>query len=211
MTAASINLDPSLPLSLPPLPFDKDALEPVISARTFDHHWGKHHQSYIDTTNKLSEQLGMGGASLADVIARTMDDEAHKPLNQAALQAWNHSFQWACLTPRGNLEDAPELEELVEESFGSLDSLAEEASKIGKAHFGSGWLWLVKTMDGLELATTHDAARPANIASVLLVVDLWEHAYYLDYQQQRDRYIRAVVAQHWNWSFGQSRLENGSV
>ncbi len=199
-------LNPTLPLALPALPFDLKDLADVLSARTFSCHHGKHHKAYIDKVNELAADAGLEKKSLETVIASTAQDKAQSTLHKNALQAWNHDFQWLSLAAKSDLAEAPEVRALVIGCFGSLEELAAQAAKVGAAHLGSGWLWLVATKNRLELITTHDAARPGQIDTALLTVDLWEHSYYLDFQYKRETYIESLVIKHWNWEFAQARL-----
>ena len=206
MLAENMLLDMPLPLKLPPLQFDPTALAPTISEETLKYHHGKHHKGYIDKTNKLVTELEVQQSTLEAVIKDCVDIPKKEELLNNALQVWNHTFQWLSLSPISDLKIAPRCQKLVEATFGGIDGLATRATEVGTAHFGSGWLWLIGSVDGLELITTHDAERPEDFDMAILVIDLWEHAYYLDHKNKRGDYIKSVVQNLWNWKFAESRL-----
>lgn len=176
--------------SLPELPFEKDALEPVISAKTIEFHYGKHHNAYVNNLNKLIEGTAFKNQSLEEII-KTSEGGI---FNNAA-QVYNHTFYWESLA--ADKQQIPEdLLHAIVENFGSFDSFKEEFIKTAATHFGSGWAWLVKTSEGkLQITATANAANPLLQGFVpLLTCDVWEHAYYLDYQNRRPDYINAF----WN-------------
>jgi Fe-Mn family superoxide dismutase len=193
---------------LPRLPYGFSDLEPYLSAQTLEYHYGKHHQAYVNNLNNLlagDEGARFEGLSLVELV-KSSDGVI---FNNSA-QAYNHSFYWHCLRAPGSAENlpSPKLLQVLEESFGSLDSFMSEFSAVAKTHFGSGWAWLVKPKDGtkLEIVGLHDAATPISGDDVpLLALDIWEHAYYLDYKNDRPGYIEAF----WkliNWDFVESNL-----
>jgi Fe-Mn family superoxide dismutase len=188
--------------ALPNLPYAYDALEPTISERTLHFHHDKHHGTYVKTLNELVEKAGKSPASLEDVIrdaARAGKDEI-KLFNNAA-QAWNHAFFWNCMTP-SVVKPEGELAEAIRAAFG--ETLAETFIEQGAAHFGSGWVWVVADAGGkLSVKSTHDAEDMVTIEgrTPLLVCDLWEHAYYLDYQNDRKAFLAAWFKTLPNWSF----------
>ncbi len=189
---------------IPPLPYAKDALEPHISARTLEFHYEKHHKGYLDKLRKAIEDKPEAEKSLEEII-RTSEGST---FNFAA-QVWNHSFYWKSLRPGGG--GAPtdgELARAVESSFGSYDDFAKRLAEAAKGEFGSGWAWLV--MDGqgrLRVTSSSDAENPIQSGRQvpLLTVDVWEHAYYLDYQNERGKYVQGVIDHLLNWDFA---LEN---
>ncbi len=199
-------LNPTLPLALPVLPFDPKDLADVLGARTISCHHGKHHKAYIEKVNQLASDAGFENETLDTIIAATAQDKSLSTLHKNAQQVWNHNFQWLSLVGASDLSVAPEMRKLVKTCFGSVDEMAAQAAREGAAHMGSGWLWLVASNDKLDLITTHDDARPGKAESALLSVDLWEHAYYLDFQNKREEYIEALISKHWNWGFAQARL-----
>lgn len=185
---------------LPPLPYDANALRPVIGAETMRTHHGKHHAGYVRVVNELLGDAA-GSRPLEDVIADAHERGADKLFNNAA-QAWNHAFFWESMAPVASAPPAP-LKEAVNASFGSFGALKDRFVAEGAAHFGSGWVWLMASERKLQVVSTHDAAQPWLDAGgvPLLVCDLWEHAYYLDYKNERDCFLRAWVDRLANWNF----------
>ncbi len=182
---------------LPPLPYPKNALEPVISEETIDYHYGKHHQAYVINLNKLIEGSEFEGATLEEIITR-----AEGPIFNNAAQVWNHTFYWNCLSPSGGGEPQGALKEAIESAFGSFDAFREQFIASATGNFGSGWTWLVKKSDGtLAIVNTSNAGCPLTDGhSPLLTIDVWEHAYYIDYRNARPKYLEAI----WgiiNWAF----------
>jgi len=192
---------------LPDLPYAYDALEPVISAQTFTFHHDKHHKTYVDTLNKLLEDAGQKPASLEDVVRDAAGDAAKKKIFNNAAQAWNHAFFWDSMSaapqaPSGDLAKA------IDETFGGLDKLKEAFVTEGIGHFGSGWVWLVSEGGKLKVISTHDAddTLPKDGVTPLLVCDLWEHAYYLDHQNNRKGFLEAWFDRAPNWDLAASQL-----
>ena len=189
------------PLTQPPLPFADTALEPVISAKTIGFHYGKHHKGYFDTLAKLVASTPHAEQTLEAIIVDTVDDAAQRKIFNNAAQAWNHSFYWNSLspdaqTPSGKLADA------IARDFGSLDAARAALATAAVDHFGSGWAWLVLDNGRLKAISTKDAEVPFTSGRIpLLTVDVWEHAYYLDYQNRRADHVKAVIAGHLNWAF----------
>jgi Fe-Mn family superoxide dismutase len=190
------------PHGLPPLPYANDALEPVISAETLSFHYGKHHKGYVDTLNKLIEGTPFAELSLESLIVRTAGKPEQATLFNNAAQTWNHNFYWQCLTPQGGNNVPAALNEKIRASFGTLASLKEKFAKAAIEQFGSGWAWLV--LDGSDLVVTKtgnsDDPLPKHLKP-LLTIDVWEHAYYLDYQNRRADHVRAVLDRLINWQF----------
>ena len=191
--------------SLPSLPYAADALRPVIGEETMRTHHGKHHARYVRTVNEiLGERAGTRG--LEDVIADARERDDHKLFNNAA-QAWNHAFFWESMRPVAALPTEP-LTAAIDAAFGSLGGLKDVFVAEGAAHFGSGWVWLLAVKGLLEVVSSHDAAQPWLGASgtPLLVCDVWEHAYYLDYKNERDRFLRAWFDRLANWEFASEQF-----
>lgn len=195
------------PLSLPPLPWPDTALDPVISARTLTFHWGKHHRGYVDALNGLIKGGPLEGKSLEEIVRASSSDAALRPVFNNAAQAWNHTFYWKSLRPAGGTAPAGLLAERIGASFGSLEALKKELVAAGLAQFGSGWAWLVAEGSSLKVGKTPNADTPITTdAKPLLVLDVWEHAYYLDYQNRRKDYLTAVVDGLLNWEFAAANL-----
>ncbi|MGE8281165.1 MAG: superoxide dismutase [Stenotrophomonas sp.] len=191
-----------MPLELPALPYPRTALQPHISAETLDLHHSRHHRGYVDAVNAQ-----IAGTELADATLEEIVRQSQGSLFNAAAQAWNHAFFWQCLHPRAGGEPHGVLAELINRQFGDVQKLRDEFNKAALAVFGSGWAWLVRHPDGkLAVVTTRNANTPLTGASTpLLVCDLWEHAYYTDYQNERARYLQAF----WklvNWDFATAQL-----
>lgn len=182
---------------LPVLPYDKNALEPHISAETLEYHYGRHHQAYVNKLNELIDGTADAGKSLEEIIKSSSDGL----FNQAA-QVWNHTFYWHCLAPNGGGEPTGPLAEAINATFGSFDRFKETFSASAVANFGSGWTWLIKTEDGgVDIVNTSNADTPiAHDRVPLMTIDVWEHAYYIDYRNARPKYLENV----WNlvnWDF----------
>ncbi len=189
---------------LPPLPYANDALAPHMSAETLDYHQGKHHKAYIDKLNELTDGTAMAKMSLEEIIAETKDagDADTKKIFNNAAQSWNHEFFWSSLNPDGGGKPDGELMELFSTSFGTFAEFKDQFKTAATGHFGSGWAWIVADGETLEIMTTHDADLPmAHGKQALLTCDLWEHAYYLDYQNARPKFIDAFLGYLANWDF----------
>jgi Fe-Mn family superoxide dismutase len=194
---------------LPPLPFDAAALEPAMSAATLTTHHGKHHAGYIRKTNAALAERADAPEALEDVVRLAVREHDKSLFNNAA-QAWNHGFFWQCLTPKAQGDPAGNLKAALEKAFGSLDAFREDAKSRGENHFASGWLWLVADATGaVQLTDLHDADTPVVDAKVtpLLVCDLWEHAYYLDYKNERGKFLDAFFDRLANWRFAEAQYE----
>lgn len=191
---------------LPPLPFDKSALEPHMSAETFDFHHGKHHKAYVDKTNGWIEEKGLAGLSLLQVIdkAKTGGD---KGLFNNSAQIWNHTFFWNCLAPAGSTSPSGKLAGLID-GFGGQDALLKKLADEAVAHFASGWAWLVLEGDALKVTSFHDADTPvAHGVTPLFTLDVWEHAYYIDYRNARPKFAETILANVINWDFVSQNLD----
>jgi Fe-Mn family superoxide dismutase len=196
--------------TLPPLPYAQRALVPIISARTVRFHYEKHHKGYVDKLNALMAEEDMGEISLVELIRRTHGDTARSELFNNAAQVWNHNFYWQCLKPTTRLTGnapADELASRIDDAFGSVDALKAELVKQAVAQFGSGWVWLVREGGALKVVKTGNAEVPFVGGAVpLLTIDVWEHAYYLDYQNRREDHVTAVVEELLDWKFAAENL-----
>ena len=197
-----------MPFQLPQLPFDRDALAPHMSAETLDFHHGKHHKAYVDKTNSLiAAGTDLKDASLVEVI-RSAKEKGDKGLFNNGAQIWNHSFFWQCLAPEGATAPSGKLRQMIESDFGSSQALLEVLEKESAAHFGSGWGWLILNNGKLEIMSLHDADTPvAHGMTPLLTVDVWEHAYYIDYRNERPRYLKSILRNIVNWDFVATNLD----
>lgn len=182
---------------LPALPYDKNALEPHISAETLEYHYGKHHQTYVNKLNELTEGTADADKSLEEIIKSSSGGL----FNQAA-QVWNHTFYWHCLSPNGGGEPTGALAEAINAKFGSFEKFKEAFNAQAAANFGSGWTWLIKTDDGgVDIVNTSNADTPvAHGQTPLMTIDVWEHAYYIDYRNARPKYLENVWSVL-NWDF----------
>jgi superoxide dismutase, Fe-Mn family len=193
--------------TLPELPFAQDALDPHMSAETLEYHHGKHHKAYVDKTNGMLGEKGLEGASLIEVI-RTAKDKSDNGLFNNSAQIWNHSFFWQCLAPEGSTSPSGRLKEMIEGDFGSHEALLEKLSAESVNHFASGWGWLILNNGKLEVTSLHDADTPvAHGMTPLLTVDVWEHAYYIDYRNERPRFVKSVLQNIVNWDFVAQNLD----
>jgi Fe-Mn family superoxide dismutase len=193
-------------LEFPSLPYAADALEPVISSRTIEFHYGKHHQGYINNLNKLIAGTPMADMSLEKIITSTVNDSEKTVIFNNAAQVWNHTFFWKSLKPGGTSVPAG-LMPVIETNFGTLDNLKKEISQAAVTQFGSGWAWLVKEGDRLKVVKTSNAQCPLTSGQKpLLTIDVWEHAYYLDYQNRRADYVAAIIDKLLNWEFAWQNL-----
>jgi len=196
----------SSPLTLPDLPYAPDALDPVISAHTIGIHYGKHHRAYFENLHKLIAGTPVETASLEQIIMQSHDVPAMTDIFNNAAQAWNHNFYWSSLTPEKTAPDA-KLQTAIDQKFGSIDALSKELVATSASQFGSGWGWLVADHGELAIVKTGNAETPFTRGMApLLTVDVWEHAYYLDYQNRRPDYLNATVAQRLNWTFASSNF-----
>jgi len=194
---------------LMPLPYDSEALQPAISAETLGFHHGKHHKAYIDKTNAAVEGTDLAGESLETVIARARDGD-RKLFNNAA-QSWNHGFYWHSLSPAA-IDPSGELADRIDQAFGSVVELTKQLIERGTNHFSNGWVWLAAKDGALTIWETHDGDTLADQDALpLLTIDLWEHAYYLDHQNQRPNYLKEVVERHLNWDFAAENLARGTA
>ncbi len=194
--------------TLPPLPYDKSALEPHISARTLEFHHGKHHQAYVTKTNELVAGTELENKSLEDVIVAAWEKKNQALFNNSA-QVWNHTFFWNCMKPSGGGKPSGALAKQIEADFGSFEKFAEEFKNAGVTQFGSGWAWLVADKSGkLSVTKTPNAELPLVTGNTaILTCDVWEHAYYLDYQNRRPDFLATFLDKLANWEFAASNYE----
>jgi Fe-Mn family superoxide dismutase len=195
------------PLSLPPLPYADNALEPVISAKTLSFHHGQHHRTYVENTNRLIAGTELADLPLDQIVTLTAGRADHANIFNNAAQAWNHSFYWHCLKPKGGGEPPTALRQKMQEAFGSVDACRKELANNAIAQFGSGWAWLVLDGTKLKVVKTANADTPLTQGlRPLLTIDVWEHAYYLDYQNKRADHVNAVIDKLTNWEFAAHNL-----
>jgi len=192
---------------LPSLPYAENALDPVISANTISFHYGKHHKGYVDNLNKLVAGTEFADLPLEKIIIATAGKADKTAIFNNASQAWNHAFYWKSLTSNGGGEPPVALKQKIEESFGTVDACKKELATAATTQFGSGWAWLVLDGNKLKVAKTGNADSPLTKGmKPLLTIDVWEHAYYLDYQNRRADYTNAVLDKLLNWSFTMDNL-----
>jgi superoxide dismutase, Fe-Mn family len=196
------------PFSLPPLPYQDDALAPVISANTISFHYGKHHRAYFDNLNKLVEGTELASKSLDDVVKATHGDASKTAIFNNAAQAWNHTLYWNSMSPKGGGTPSGALADKIKDSFGDFAKFRQEFANAAITQFGSGWAWLVIGPDKkLQVIKTGNAETPmAQGTTCLLTCDVWEHAYYLDYQNRRPDYVNAWLDKLVNWDFAAKQL-----
>ena len=191
---------------LPALPFDKSALDPHMSAETFDFHHGKHHKAYVDKTNGWIDEKGLAGLSLLQVIDKAKSTGDKGLFNNSA-QIWNHTFFWNCLAPAGSTKPSEKLAKLIDD-FGGQDALLKKLADEAVGHFASGWAWLVLEGDALKVTSFHDADTPvAHGVTPLFTLDVWEHAYYIDYRNARPKFAETILANVINWDFVSQNLD----
>lgn len=193
---------------LPPLPYDKSALEPHMSAQTLDFHHGKHHNTYVTNLNNLTKDTPLATKPLEEVIL-----ESHKAGNTGvfnnAAQVWNHTFFWNCMKPAGGGAPTGDIAAKIDEAFGSFDKFKEEFKQAGATQFGSGWAWLVIDNGTLKITKTPNAENPmVHGQTALLTCDVWEHAYYLDFQNRRPDFLSTFLDHLVNWDFVNENLKN---
>jgi Fe-Mn family superoxide dismutase len=198
--------------TLPDLPFGRDALGGFMSAETLEFHHGKHHQAYVDKVNERVAEEGLQGASLSQAIRAARDRNDAGLLDNGG-QFWNHNFFWQCLAPPEGRRPGGRLGELIDREFGSTDRLLEAIEKEATGHFGSGWAWLVLDRGKLRITSLHDGDTPVihDGMQPLLTVDVWEHAYYIDYRNDRPTFVGAVLGNLVNWDFVAMNLDGGGV
>jgi Fe-Mn family superoxide dismutase len=196
---------------LPSLPYAPNDLEPYISANTISFHYGKHHQTYVTNLNNLIQGSDFDGLSLIDIIKRSAGQEKFVGIFNNAAQVWNHTFYWYCMKPQGGGLPSGDLKNLIEQSFGSYDEFRAQFKQAALTQFGSGWAWLVEKDGHLSIMKTPNADLPmVHGFKALLTCDVWEHAYYLDYQNRRADYVDTFFDKLVNWDFVANVLKSGS-
>jgi Fe-Mn family superoxide dismutase len=192
---------------LPPLPYDKSALEPYMSAKTLDFHHDKHHRAYVTALNDLVKGTPLASKSLEAIIKETAKDDSKASIFNDAAQTWNHSFFWHSMKPKGGGAPAGDLAQKIDRSFGSLAKFKEQFKQAAVGQFGSGWAWLVLDKNELKVTKTSNAMTPVALGqTALLTCDIWEHAYYLDYQNRRPDFVAAFLDHLVNWEFAAANL-----
>jgi Fe-Mn family superoxide dismutase len=187
---------------LPTLPYPEDALDPYVSARTLSFHYGKHHRAYVDKLNELVKGTDLSGRPLTEIIKTTAGDGKRVAIFNNAAQTWNHSFFWSCMKPKGGGVPSGELAAKIVGAFGSFENFKKEFTEAAATQFGSGWAWLVGDKGSLKVVKTENAFTPVAYGQTpLLTIDVWEHAYYLDYQNRRKDFITAFMDHLVNWDF----------
>jgi Fe-Mn family superoxide dismutase len=195
---------------LPDLPYPENALDPHISSSTLGFHYGKHHKGYIDKLNALVGGTPWADASLEEVVKGTTGNVELRAVFNNAAQAWNHTFYWQSLRPKGGGTPPAGLASKIDEAFGSLAECKKQLAEAAVSQFGSGWAWLVAEDGKLKVVKTANADNPMTVGQKpLLTIDVWEHAYYLDYQNRRSDYVTAVLENLTNWEFAAENLAKG--
>jgi superoxide dismutase, Fe-Mn family len=195
-------------IAFPELPYAKDALEPHISSRTLEFHHGKHHKTYVDTANKMLAGTDMENMDVEQIVKKVSGNASKVGIFNNAAQAWNHSFYWQCMKPNGGGTPSGDIAQKINADFGNYEKFCEEFKNAGLTQFGSGWAWLVLDGGKLKITKTPNAETPLTTgAKPLLVADVWEHAYYLDYQNLRANYLTTFIEKLINWDFVNSRLK----
>jgi len=188
--------------TLPDLPYAENALEPIITAKTISFHYGKHHKTYVDNLNKFIEGTEFADLPLEKIITGAAGKADKVAIFNNAAQVWNHTFFWKSLKPGGGGEPPAALKQKIEAAFGSVDACKKELANMAVSQFGSGWAWLVLDGGTLKVVKTSNADCPLTTTmKPLLTIDVWEHAYYLDYQNRRADYVNAVLDKLINWEF----------
>ncbi|MCT7956387.1 superoxide dismutase [Laspinema palackyanum] len=196
---------------LPPLPFDYTALEPHVSKSTLEFHHDKHHAAYVNNYNNMVKGTDMESKSIEEVIKATYNDASKAGIFNNAAQAWNHTFYWNCIKPSGGGQPSGELADKIASDFGSFDKFKEEFKAAAATQFGSGWAWLVLDKSTLKVVKTSNAENPVAMGlTPLLTIDVWEHAYYLDYQNKRPDYIETFISSLINWDFVAEQMKKAA-
>lgn len=192
---------------LPKLPYAENALEPVISAKTISFHYGKHHKGYVNNLNKMIAKTEYADMSLENIIKATAGKPDKAGIFNNAAQVWNHTFYWNCLSPKGGGRPTGKLQAALNASFGECEKFMADFANAALTQFGSGWAWLVKDGKKLKIVKTSNAETPLTQGvTPLLTIDVWEHAYYLDYQNKRADYVAAVIKKLMNWKFAEDHM-----
>jgi len=193
---------------LPDLPYPRDALAPHMSAETLDFHHGQHHRAYVTKTNQLLEDKPLSGASLVEVVREAKRNGDTKLFNNSA-QLWNHSFFWQCLAPAQGQQPSGKLAQLIDQSFGGAEAMLKKLAEEAAEHFSNGWAWLLLDRGALRITSLHDADTPLVHDGMvpLFTLDVWEHAYYIDYRNERPKFADAVLGNIVNWDFVARNLD----
>lgn len=195
-----------MPISLPDLPFNQNALEPHVSQKTMTFHYDRHHRGYVDKLNKLIKDTAYDDLTLEEIIVRARKQGDIAVLNNAA-QAWNHTFFWNSMSPNGGRPGGV-IKQKIEASFNDVDEFKKQFRSAALSQFGSGWVWLLIERGNIRIASTGNAETPAGTDLIpILTLDVWEHAYYLDYQNERARFVDAFLDNLINWDFAAANLE----
>ncbi len=197
----------SASIVLPPLPWSENALDPVISAKTISFHYGKHHKTYVDNVNKMIAGTELADLPLEKIVSATAGKADKAGIFNNAAQVWNHTFYWNSLSPKGGGEPPAVLKQKIDAAFDGIEALKKELSAAAVSQFGSGWAWLVLDGDKLKIVKTANAETPITAGlKPLVTIDVWEHAYYLDYQNKRVDHVNAVLDKLINWEFAAANL-----
>jgi len=200
---------PAGPFTLPPLPWSEDALAPVVSAKTIGLHYGKHHRTYVNKLNQLVAGTPMADMPLERVILESAGGKNQKVFNNAA-QTWNHTFFWNCLRPNGGGKPGSQIAQRIDSDLGGFDAFKKAFAETAVNTFGSGWAWLAMKDGKLQILSTSNADNPLTKGSTpLLTIDVWEHAYYVDYENRRPEHVEAVIQKLLNWKWAEEQLEKG--
>lgn len=193
-------------INLSKLPYDHAALEPHISAETLSYHYDKHHRGYVDKLNTMISGTPYEALSLAEIVSKARNEAKLDIFNNAA-QVWNHAFLWESMSPSGETRPEGQIKDIIESEFGDLDGFKERFKKAATSHFGSGWAWLVQDGSNVKILTTSNAETPVGTdLQPLLTLDVWEHAYYLDYQNERGKYVDVFLNKLINWKFASANM-----
>jgi Fe-Mn family superoxide dismutase len=210
MATTNATLTKTNPIALPPLPWADDALEPFISKNTIGFHYGKHHKTYVDKLNELIAGTPEADMPLEDIVRRTIGDPKKLEVLHNAQQTWNHTFYWNSMRPKGGEKPPRAIAEKIVNSFGDFDAFKKRFAEAAVGQFGSGWAWLIAEGGKLKVIATPDGEDPLPTGAMpLLTLDVWEHAYYLDYQNRRKDYVVAVIDNLLNWEFATQNLVQG--
>ncbi len=205
----AVHKNEKMPFALPALPYKMNALEPLISENTFNFHYGKHHQAYVNNLNNLVKDNEMSAMTLDEIIKLSKTDPSKAGVFNNAAQVWNHTFYWHSMRPQGGGEPKGKLREQIEKDFGGFEQFKEQFKQAGATQFGSGWAWLILEDGKLKVTKTGNADLPLAKGQLpILTVDVWEHAYYLDYQNRRPDYLGIFLENLANWEFAENNFNS---
>jgi Fe-Mn family superoxide dismutase len=194
-------------ITLTKLPYSEDSLVPYISEKTIQFHYGKHHASYVEKLNGLIAETDLANQDLENIIKKTANDKSKSAIFNNAAQVWNHSFYWQCMKPNGGGKPSGKIQEKIDADFGSYENFIKEFTIAALGQFGSGWAWVVLDEGKLKVIKTSNADTPiVHGLKPLLTMDVWEHAYYLDYQNKRAAYVDVFIKNLINWDYVELRL-----